>query len=288
VPPADPVQHSPIVIPNPGGRRSWVLYASHSEPIRLVVFVHGFGGKTVKTWNQFALSGHIGEWWRRSDMLFVGYHSLQERPGETAAWIRKRLSDFYPSPPADLLEADDSLVREPSKQSYSELFLVGHSLGGVILRLALLQQARSWLFEEREFDLSAARPRLLEGNLRLFSPASAGFQPAGLLAILTSVFSLGMVALEGAPSFTALRRDSELLSRTREETEALVSSHGGDLAALRAHIMWARPERVVERDGYRTDYEAESLVPERDHSEVCKPLPGYEHPRRFVETGRHG
>lgn len=283
----DVVHHSPVDVPNPGGRRKWVLYASRTQPLRLIVFVHGFGGKTVKTWHEFALSGEAGEWWRESDMLFVGYHSLHERPGETAAWIRKRLPDFYPQLPERFLGTRDALLREPSDATYSELFLVGHSLGGFVLRLMLLQQARAWLFEEREFDLEAPRPKLLEAKLRLFSPASAGFQPAGLLAILTSMFSVGMVALEGAPAFTALRRDSELLARTRDETEALILTHGADLAALRAHIMWARPERVVERDGYRTDYEADSLVPERDHSEVCKPGLGYEQPRRFVKTGRH-
>lgn len=283
----DVVHHSPVDISNPGGRPKWVLYASHTQPIRLVVFVHGFGGKTVKTWHEFALSGETREWWRESDMLFVGYHSLQERPGETAAWIRKRLPDFYPRLPEGFLQTRDALLREPSDATYSELFLVGHSLGGFVLRLMLLQQARAWLFEEREFDLGAPRPKLLGAKLRLFSPASAGFQPAGLLAILTSVFSVGMVALEGAPAFTALRRNSELLARTRDETEALILTHGADLAALRAHVMWARPERVVERDGYRTDYEAESLVPEQDHSDVCKPRPGYEQPRLFVQTGRH-
>lgn len=287
MPPEDLVHHSPVQVPNPGRRHKWMLYASRTEPVRLIVFVHGFGGKTVKAWNEFALSGATSAWWRECDMLFIGYDSLRERPGETAAWLRRRLPDFYPAPPTELFQARDALAREPAQTSYRELFLVGHSLGGFILRLALLQQARKWLFEDREVDASVARPTLLDGKLRLFSPASAGFQPTGLLAMLTSVFSLGMVALEGAPAFIALRRDSDLLEQTRNDTEALVSDHVSELSALRARIMWARPERVVERDGYRTDYEAESLVPQRTHSEVCKPCPGYEQPRRFVETGRH-
>lgn len=101
------------------------------------------------------------------------------------------------------------------------------------------------------------------------------------------MFSQGIVAFDGSPAFTALKPDSDLLRRTREETELLVNEHRRDLQALRASIMWARPEKVVERDGYRTDYEAESLVPRREHSKVCKPRADYEEPRRFVETGRH-
>ena len=39
-----------IEITNPGGRTRWTLYASRTDAVRLVVFVHGFAGKTVKTW----------------------------------------------------------------------------------------------------------------------------------------------------------------------------------------------------------------------------------------------
>lgn len=286
--PMGSVHHSPVEVANPGGRRDWILYLSATAPVRLVVFVHGFGGKTVNTWNEFQQSGHAGAWWRESDMLFVGYESLQERPGETAAWIRRRLADFYPRLPPGISVRGDVGARTSAVLPYRELVLVGHSLGGLILRLVLLQQARTWLLEDRAISSHAPRPPLLDAQLRLFSPASAGFQPAGLLAMLTCVLSAGTVVLRGAPAFTALRQDSDLLARTRQETEALVGRHSGDLAALRARIMWARPEQVVERDGYETDYEADSLVPTRGHIAVCKPHVGYEQPRQFVETGRHG
>jgi hypothetical protein len=282
---SDPVHHSPIQIANPGGRAKWTLYASRTDTVRLVVFVHGFAGKTVKTWNEFALSGDGSDWWRESDMLFIGYESLKERPAETAAWIRYRLGDFYPMLPDEILQAGDVRVRAPSERPCQELFLVGHSLGGFVLRLVMLQQARASL--QAGTAAGPGRAPLLDATVRLFSPASAGFQPAGMLAIMTCVLSFGMVALEGAPAFTALKRDSELLRRTRDETEALVRSHGAAFGSLRAHILWARPEKVVERDGYRTDFEADSLLPRRDHTEVCKPSAAYEHPRRFVETGRH-
>lgn len=286
LPPMEPVHHSPIDIPNPGGRTKWTLFLSAVEPVRLVVFVHGFGGKAVRTWHEFDLSGQTRPWWRESDMLFIGYESRKERPSETAAWLRRRLADFYPILPSGITRHGEVGARAEGAEPYRELILVGHSLGGFVLRLALLQQARSWLFRDREVDPNAPRPPLLDATLRLFSPASAGFKPAGLLAILTC-FSVGMVALRGAPAFIALQPKSDLLLRTRTETESLVDGHRKDLAALRAHIMWARPEQVVEREGYQTDYEAESLVPVRSHSDVCKPHLEYEQPWCFVETGRH-
>ena len=282
------VHHSPVDIANPGGRRKWVLYLSALEPVRLIVFVHGFGGKTVRAWHEFDSSGRTGAWWRESDLLFVGYESLKERPGETAAWIRRRLPDFYPRLPPGIATCREVSARTTAVKPYGELVLVGHSLGGLVLRIALLQQARSWLLQDRELDPNAPRPPLLDATLRLFSPASAGFQPAGLLAMLTCVFSAGMVALKGAPAFTALRQESELLMLTRSATESLIGNYYRELTALRAHIMWARPEQVVEREGYQTDYEADSLIPIRSHIAVCKPTVGYEQPWHFVETGKHG
>ena len=197
-----------------------------------------------------------------------------------------RLGDFYPTLPDEMLQAGDVRVREPSGRPYQELFLVGHSLGGFVLRLVLLQQARAWLYSPAQQPDRVAR----HGRTPVFGFSARRAQasnPPERSAILKCLLSFGMVALEGAPAFTALKRDSELLRRTRDETEALVRSHGAELGSLCAHILWARPEKVVERDGYQTDFEAESLLPRRDHSEVCKPSTGYEHPRRFVETGRH-
>jgi alpha-beta hydrolase superfamily lysophospholipase len=284
----EPVHHSPIDIPNPGGRTKWTLFLSAIEPARLVVFVHGFGGKAIRTWHEFDLSGQTRPWWRESDMLFVGYESRKERPSETAAWLRHRLADFYPILPSEVTRHGEVRARPDGAGPYRELILVGHSLGGFVLRLALLQEARTWLFEDREKDPDAPRPPILDGALRLFSPASAGFKPAGLLAIITCLFTTSVVVLKGSPAFAALQPESDLLVNTRTKTEALVELHRKDLSALRAHIMWARPEQVVEREGYQTDYEAESLIPIRNHSDVCKPHLEYEQPWNFVETGKHG
>jgi hypothetical protein len=61
----------------------WVLYVSPSdEPVMgLVVFVHGFGGKTVGTWLDFPvmdLANPENRWWREADLLFVGYESMRD------------------------------------------------------------------------------------------------------------------------------------------------------------------------------------------------------------------
>jgi hypothetical protein len=44
---SDPLTHSPRHLSGPEG---WVFYLSHSQPERLIVFVRGFRGGVLKTW----------------------------------------------------------------------------------------------------------------------------------------------------------------------------------------------------------------------------------------------
>lgn len=45
-----------VAIPNPGRRRSWILYAGHTSPSAWSYSFTGLAGKIVKTWHEFALS----------------------------------------------------------------------------------------------------------------------------------------------------------------------------------------------------------------------------------------
>src|SRR5262245_36210211 len=89
----------------------WVLYLSPSEqPVtRLVVFVHGFGGKAVCTWLDFPsldLGVQENVWWRGADLLFIGYQSTRDSITAVANRIRSQLPRFYPVPYRQALEVD--------------------------------------------------------------------------------------------------------------------------------------------------------------------------------------
>jgi alpha-beta hydrolase superfamily lysophospholipase len=109
-----------------------VLYVSNAQPERLVVFVHGFRGRAIDTWQRFPESGQTSEWWRASDMLFVGYDSVRDTITGVAARLRRELPRFYPDLPTDLTEIGDASLRQTSSEPYRELLLIGHSLGGVV------------------------------------------------------------------------------------------------------------------------------------------------------------
>jgi pimeloyl-ACP methyl ester carboxylesterase len=132
--------HSSFRLSSPTG---WVIYLAHEQPCRLVVFVHGFRGGAVRTWGEFDESGPTGTWWAQSDLLFVSYDSVRENITGVATRLRRELPGFFPEPADRLIETCSS-VREISRP-YDELILVGHSLGGLIVRRALADCAQQWL-----------------------------------------------------------------------------------------------------------------------------------------------
>jgi pimeloyl-ACP methyl ester carboxylesterase len=260
----------------------WTIYVSHSEhPVeRLVVFVHGFAGNAVKTWLQFPNIEDDQEWWAASDLLFVGYRSTKDSVTGVAHALRRELPAFYPQPHPVAFSLNGKSARE-NLSNYEQLLIVGHSLGGLIVRRALCDEAQKWL----DVGSPAPQPSLLDCELRLFSPASAGFRPAGLMGMVqaTGVWKTIEMVLRSSSAYTDVQRDSEVIRETRSRTEALVRGGGFDM--LKAHILWANPENVVVSERYTTDW-VDDAWPETTHSSVCKPRKDqFPQPWLFVEKG---
>jgi pimeloyl-ACP methyl ester carboxylesterase len=263
----------------------WVLFLSPAKATRLIVFVHGFMGDAVRSWRRFPDAAEAGEWWQESDLLFVGYDSVSDSIAGVAARLRRETPRFYPLLPDDLLEIDGTRLRPASAECYSELLLVGHSLGGVVVRLALCDTALGWI---EDGTVSVPRPPLLDAEVRLFSPASAGFRAAGWLGLVQacSLWKAVSMQLRRSSAYTDLQPGSQLLVETRRRTEELMVTHDDQLKALRASILWASPDNVVLAERYDSD-RLDDSVDGRTHRDVCKPQDDYQRPWRFVETGRH-
>jgi alpha-beta hydrolase superfamily lysophospholipase len=261
----------------PAGPPKWIAYFTDAAPTRLVVFVHGFGGKPLETWLRFPDGASARRWWRESDLLFAGYDSTSGTIKGFADNLRHEIPAFYPVRRRDLLEADGAKVCEPT--DYAELVIVGHSLGGVVVRRAVCDAIRV------SQEGTSVSP-LASATVRLFSPATAGFRPAGKLGMLleTKVFRwAAMIKLRRSQAFTELERTSPMLDDTRTTTEALARDDPSS-SPLHPRTLWAFDDEVVEARDYKTDPVSDSIE-KVSHSGVCKPEHAYIAPWDYVETG---
>lgn len=265
-----------------GSPEGWVMYVSHSEePVTtLVVFVHGWRGRPVESWQEFPAGALTRDWWRHADLLFVGHRSTTETIKGIADRIRREIGNFYPVPNDAALTAGATRdfrgfqARPNSELPYTRLILVGHSMGGVVLRQALSDATRV------ARDEGSVSP-LLSGRLRLFSPAIGGVRLAGMLG---RVPLLIRHLLAGSSSgYWDLQVESQTLAELRRWTEELHDGHENE--NLAADIVWANPEDVVVPTEYRCDPVSDSWDGTH-HRSVCKPVRGtFERPWEFVESG---
>ncbi|MCX5042485.1 hypothetical protein OG921_04770 [Aldersonia sp. NBC_00410] len=261
---------------------------------RLVVFVHGFNGRAISTWRNVAEASEQRQWWRQADLLFVGYPSLKDNVTAVAHRLRRELPRFYPHPFAEAMyvsaaehggDAAGGVRPRENVDPYDELLMVGHSLGGLIVRRALCDEAAE-LQDVAHSPGRTSRRGLLDAQVRLFSPASAGFRAAGFLGFAKAfgVWAAVEPFLRRASAYTDLQPGSVILTETRTRTENLVAAKGYD--ALRPRIVWASPDDVVIGERYSTDW-VDSAWDGRTHTSVCKSSAGrFERPWDFIETGR--
>ncbi|HEX6509816.1 MAG TPA: hypothetical protein VF221_19485 [Chloroflexota bacterium] len=219
-------------------------------------------------------------------MLFVGYDSARDTIVGVANRLRREIPRFYPCLPPGLETIDGASVRAEIRANYSELFLVGHSLGGLILRRLMCDAAQDWLDAQEAMPGAPKHPVLEAAAVRLFSPVSAGFRPAGWLglAIASPISGVASMLLRRSPAFADCQPDSPLLQSIRRRTEGLVSARAADFQSLRGWILWANPENVVLTDRYDSDH-VEHSVDGTNHTSVCKPHETYTQPWTFVESG---
>ena len=260
-------------------------YFSLRPALRLIIFLHGWRGETMESWAGFEpWNLPENEWWNCADLVFVGYDSLRDDPRAVAADFRALTEMLYPRPHRFARRLRRDFWGEEAENQYEELIVAAHSLGGLIARKAVLEAFTAWQYR-RNMAAGYRRPPILDAGQRLFSPASAGFRPAGFLGAFKATNVWGSTvepALRTGIAFQDLQPGSSLIVDTRAETVAAVGDP--DAGALRARIVWARPDKVVETAKYASD-QWECYLKGTSHETVCKPSSTFVAPWEFVSTG---
>jgi pimeloyl-ACP methyl ester carboxylesterase len=281
-----------------GGSYAHFSEAKPADRTTAVVFVHGLLGNPVSTWWRFQKlideDENSRDFWSHCDLYFYRYDSFGHHVPELSEQFRGFLQLVFPTPSVNSFElavlpeirevlAPGAPIEEPTLPgSYTSLLLIGHSLGGVVIRQALVDFATTWSI--RAEDRPWTEPYLKAG-VRLFSPAIRGFQPTGVKGFLYHYAAshpiVGAIS-ESLTSLQELKKDSQRLSDLQGYTER-IAKESPWMTALKADLLYASKD-IVYPGRYQCDL-PERTEPDHDHESICKPNSKYPDPLWFVQLG---
>jgi pimeloyl-ACP methyl ester carboxylesterase len=190
-----PVRHHALSTPD---GRSTALISNSPTTDTAIIFVHGFQGHCSKSWQSFqVLIDLYPESYGDSDLYFFDYDAENNHLGASSEALDVFLRSVYPDPPSALFRysmseldwADKEMLETESKDirtgpwTYRKLQLVGHSLGGVVIRHLIAEQARRWAQQTDSSLQAPGVPSILSARVFLFAPAHLGVAPSGAPAV---------------------------------------------------------------------------------------------------------
>ncbi len=243
--------HTPPIFINHG--KNTVGYFTTSNPETLVIFIHGFNGSAIDTWNDFPALIKETKEYAHSDVIFYGYESLKGQANNNAL----RFYNFLQV----IAEGNTNKIGYSRKgnAAYQKILIVAHSLGSIIVRRALLNAN------------AESKPWLSITQMILFAPAHRGARIQNLLTeslpTLGKIFAgLGFITI---PVLDDLRENSLTILNLIEETEQLLQHNQGNFTI--AHkVVWANNEIIVRNERFCQDPIA-ILIDNKTHTKVCKP-----------------
>jgi alpha-beta hydrolase superfamily lysophospholipase len=246
--------------------QTWVVWARHPVQ-KTVVFVHGYMGDAISTWTLFESLLPRRPKAKDYDLFFYGYNCYS---GNTTAQGRL-LCDFLHrlfTSPADLARGSLPWAAGRTLPSdYKEVFLVGHSIGAIVCRRALLMArdlGYSWMPQTK---------------MVLFAPAHDGALVSELLKDLG--WSWLKLFISGwrfaSPLVDEVAPGSTSITQLKQETIAAVQQGATYLKSTKVVI--AEVERVVSNLQFKP-VDPVPVVPYKGttHTSLCKPRSGFTYP----------
>ncbi len=233
-----------------------IAFSCYGIPKNLVIFVHGFNGHPVKTWNEFPQLIQQHGAFKDADVIFYGYDSLKTQ----ASNMKLRLFKFIEMAidPTKMVYA--TLRNIPEGFQYNKVVIIAHSLGAVVARLALLYARAkhvSWL---------------KNCQLLFFAPAHFGSRiPDNFRECFQGYASLFQsFTVTKYPIIKDLSEGSTILSQLENNVREILQKENAEY--LKAKVVWASNDIVVLNNTFCDDF-PEDEIDDTSHTSVCKPLP---------------
>ncbi|KAF2328166.1 esterase/lipase family protein [Flavobacterium ginsenosidimutans] len=231
-------------------------YFSFESPENLIVFVHGFGGSALGTWNNFPLILLFDDHFKNSDIVFYGYDTFKGQAGDHAAELYHFINLAFKPLHNQILPSLQNLP----ERDYKRIVLVAHSLGAVLIRQAQLH------------GHIAGDDWVEKSELALYAPAHHGAE----------VISLAMQALPGLSGLFGLfvkfrfpilndldSKNNGILDSIKNQTSALQNGGEGNFSKAKL-VVYSKGDKIVRNFNYLEDSPAH-VIPNTTHISVCKP-----------------
>ncbi len=243
-----------------------------------VVFVHGFLGGAISTWVQFPSSLPTQAECTGVDSFFWGYDWKRGSVDSCASQLTEFLDALIESPATNVLNPSKPRTA-PARIAtfrYKRIVICAHSLGGIIVRKALLWAAEATPRKWAAVQLSPI----------LFAPAHKGSHSLPLMEELFQAFELKAL-WRGAtflrPVLKELEPESANLRTLEKRTRALLQQKPELRSYLCPRVIHGGRDRVVVRQEFARDGQFE-VVPEAGHRSICKPTEAFSLPlERVIE-----
>lgn len=255
-----------------GSRVKWSLDPDGTA----VIFVHGFGGHATDTWRDFPTALANASRCSGADLIFFSYDSLRSQVPFSAAQLRDFLNRLETDPANSFIKPSVADHRRSDDHfRYRRVLLIGHSLGAVVIREALVQAAmdpvsRRWL-----------------GNIAigLFAPAHKGARILDLASDALGAVKLTffkVIARGALQVLDDLEPESAVLKKLEEDTATLIRDQVADCFIAGAVVQGQR-DQVVGMARFCQD-PGPIIVTDKGHTDICKPKRDYRKPVEIVES----
>lgn len=266
--------HRNHVIKQASGRKS-VVYLSKKPNKKVIIFVHGFGGHPIKTWNNFPSILLNNPHTEGFDLIYYNYDSKKVQAPFSGIALSDFMTALVTTPNYFLSSfAGEGQYIRPNDFRYEKIHFVAHSLGSIICRQALNRSYQTGNTWHKMTDMLLFAPAhmgamILEPILHLFYSTPIAFV-ADLIHIHTPTMNDVNMKLDDC-STKKLINDTIKIQDAESDSSFTVAKK----------VVHAENDIIVNSQRFLRDPEAVPAYGE-DHGSVCKPNWPYMEPVNLV------
>lgn len=240
---------------------------------KAMIFIHGFGGKSINTWSQFETLIPSYKQLAGYDLIFYGYHSMRKGIDDNAEEFLRFL-DIIGSTPSAIINQSVHTSNFDRKRDktfhYDKISILAHSLGAVVTRSSLLKAHNI-----RYGPKSSLYTWLDTISLLLYAPAHSGADIIKLATDFMGVFRIDLSRIKFALSFIVkplndLEVNSDFLQKLKIETDKSLSILGSKSHLKAQLVLIGSKDDIVSPKKFCEDPDPVTIE-NKDHTSICKP-----------------